>query len=872
MKTVRSFLLTLAAGCILLSAIPRAHAQQTLRVDSAGNPTTPLNLGGDHIAGTVPPAHLGTGTPSSWTVLRGDGTWVGTTPTGNTIASTGNLLLGDGAGNAAAVGSNADLARILQMRADTRQALTSAPDNLVGTGNLVIRNATHNPDGTITIPANDYVQWNPTDGVAPAHLHYCYVAATTAVPVSATNGLCIRAYSHGYQNIDYSSTGTEGFANPAPGVARYVFNNFVYGQYYDYAIYVVNGTGAPVTIYPPVVSLADAGLLPVPSFAESVPVPSQPVTDLDFTRFASEDRSGRYLAEKQTTLAADSVNGANTNAGTLYAPKLTLQQTVANGTQFGLYRGSTFRDSLPLSTLGNTHGIVVQDLSLGSEKPLLVISALATAPNGSVGPSGTNTYSYSWMPTETLTNDGYQNVYVVEINTATEAALPIASRRRMTDVTTQAAATSTVGSAWVFTGPTSGGWTAVFHPSDGLAPGSGSYRYEVVSRYAPANWGAPANLGDGAMSGVELVGSNWGYGSLGGPTAFVGDRLAILHGTTHGAVIGGGSLQRSVFYEGGDPTAIQLAWYTADPTGLSWDTRHCLFYADVGDRPANFLISHSSGNNYARGDISDCAFIGARWSDGSLRGVGIDYVNVNAGTINRVYVQGVADSFGGSMPAGVEIRNSVFRQVCHTPVGGRFHDNVVAAESASNPADANYRSPACFSFNRPGAVVTNNLFWAHGLSTALNEGNATAFTFGNNSTTATARRNVIVLDPASGGQSTYCFNFPADVSGVSLDYNLVVCTSTQISTGGVKLSWADYRAAYPTLDAHSLFVDLSADPRGLKAVFLDPANGDFRWAQTDVARRCAAYCAANHVGPATVPSRWPVVPTVDEAVRLISGL
>ena len=144
-------------------------------------------------------------------------------------------------------------------------------------------------------------------------------------------------------------------------------------------------------------------------------------------------------------------------------------------------------------------------------------------------------------------------------------------------------------------------------------------------------------------------------------------------------------------------------------------------------------------------------------------------------------------------------------------------------------------------------------------------------------TTATAQRNILILDPAasSTGYQTYA-NFPGSVSGLSIDYNLVINTGVGgFSTGGGtgnKLSWAAYQAAYPTLDAHSMYVDLSADPRGLQAVFADPLNGDFRWAQTDVARRCAAYCRANHVGPAAVTSRWPLVPTVDEAVRLLTDL
>ncbi len=500
--------------------------------------------------------------------------------------------------------------------------------------------------------------------------------------------------------------------------------------------------------------------------------------------------------------------------------------------------------------------------------------------------NGDGTYSADWLSESGVANDGYQNVYVVEINTATVAASPVASRRRMTDVGSAAAVVSTPGSVYVQPFGTNH-WLAQLHPSDNLAPGSGSYRYEVISRFSPANWGGPTSTGDGSMSGVELVGSSWGYGELGGPLGFVGDRLAFLHCTTHCAVIGGGSLQRSVFYEAGDATSIQLAWYTGNGAGLRWNTNRCLFYANVGDRAATCLIAHTAGVNFDRGDLSDTAFLGARWSDSSLHGTAIDYVNVATGVIERVYVQAIGDAFGVQMPTGVEIRNSVFRQVHNGDVNGYFHDNIVLAESGSDPASIGNRQPTACVFQTSQANVANNLIWARGLATGLqNDDTVSGIQFYSGTGTRTGcsfQRNILVLNPASTNTATVSYFSPngADLTTTTLDYNLVI----NLAKGGVsasvgpapgQTSWSSYVAyeatqAHP-FDQHSLYVDLSTDPHGLQAVFMDPANGDFRWAQTDVARRCAAYCQANHVGPATVTSRWPVVPSVDDAVRLLTDL
>ena len=866
-----AFLIT-GAISTLAATVAHAHDATAVRADTSGNLLTPLNVGSPKITGTLAVSHLGTGTPTGSTVLRGDGTWAATTPTGATIASTGDVLMGDGAGNAVGISSGADLSRVLRTRLESVQAATTPPVNLLPTsfdgsaglrpGNVV------NADGTMTVPANGTLEWTLYGGTS-AQPVYGYVVATADAPAGAL-------VMHGNSGADFAGTDS----TLLPGVYRSAFTAPAQSSLYVYNVFVRNTTAAAITIYYPVLATQDTGLALIQSYADDTAVAVQPILDLNFGVFSSADRSGRYLAERQTTVAADSVNGNNANAGTLYAPKITLQQTVTNGSVFGLYRGSLFRDSLPFSALGTTHGLVARDVALGSVKALPIVSGLDPVNNAGILNNGDGTYSIQWNGESGVANDGYANVYVVEVNTATEANAPIASRRRMTDVASSAAVASTPGSVYVTS--FGNGWLGQFRPSDSLAPGAGTYRYEVVSRVQPVNFGAPNNPGDGAASGLELVGGSSGYGSLGGPTGFAGDRLVFVHGTTHSAVIGGGSLQRSVFYEGGDLTSqgpgIQLAWYAGTATGLRWNLDDCLFYANVGDRVPNCVISHSGGaTNFDRGDIARCAFLGTRRANGALQGTAIDYNNVNAGVIESVYVQTIANIFGYNMPLATEVKNSVFREVANVRLGLNFHDNLALAESAQDPA-SNANAPAALLLQANGASAVNNLLWAHGLG-GYTQGSSdqAGGIYTNGMTSATIQRNVIILDPANQIiPSIYVALPPGAPTGFAIDYNLVISTARGgVNTlGGVgnASGWAQYRANYPALDAHSLFVDLSADPRGLQAVFVDPLNGDFRWAQTDLARRCAAYCRANNVGPARVTTRWPVVPTVDEAVRLITDL
>ncbi len=66
-------------------------------------------------------------------------------------------------------------------------------------------------------------------------------------------------------------------------------------------------------------------------------------------------------------------------------------------------------------------------------------------------------------------------------------------------------------------------------------------------------------------------------------------------------------------------------------------------------------------------------------------------------------------------------------------------------------------------------------------------------------------------------------------------------------------------------DAHSLFFDLRNDPRGLRAIFVDPASGDYELANTPEGNKIAAL-GAGMTSPITCFIKKP---TYEEAADLI---
>lgn len=761
-----------------------------------------------------------------------------------------------------------DLLHFAKSRYDTEifDGRRAEGQNRLATTDWNLRTAVRNSDNTITIPPGDYIQYRTISPFEDAEL--ANTALTWTLYVVAARAIVSTALRIRVQRDAFTEVASPSISRPVPGVVKYQFlNNNGGSSYSDFRIFVWNDSSDPVAIYWPELYLHDGPYLPqIKDLGAVVAVGTQPVRNYpDWWRGWASDRPQRHLSEKQVTSALDSVDGLSGNAGTLYAPKQLVAHlpSQGQGAVVGLYRGSVWRERLAITS--TVRGVCVIDVADGAtgDKDLPVLSAMDEVVNGDWTDNADGTYSYTWTAASTVDADTYENVYVVEVDTNAEADRPVSSRVRMSAAASSAAARAQAGSCYIES-LGSNQWRATMRPSDDAAPGT-RYRYEVVARFNCVDWVDYAR--DGMLSGVKLIGQSHGYGCLAGPKRFVGDRLVLLHASTHTAVIGGGTIQRSVIYGTGDDDCILLTFYTADGTGQSWRLAESFIYGG-----SQAFLCHTSGFFYDAGEIDRVVVNGGRNSRGVLPTIGIETGSLSALKLRDVFVDGFAIAYRPNQGASADCQNSVFRRCARIEVAaGLFRNNIAHLENWGDPDSINNRG-ARLVITDNGVVERNIFYFKYNPDVPLLNSDRDCVLYGSNPV-GVIRQNIFVVDFPGTQNIVSASAFPVTYTA---DRNVIVLVGNVATFAGLpspafQVSDFEVFQFYTGQDADSLLIDLRGDPRGARAVFADPDNGDFRWAQTETAQRIAAYCQENEVGPEAVISQWPQIPTVDEAAQLIQS-
>jgi hypothetical protein len=758
-------------------------------------------------------------------------------------------------------------------------------------------------DRTITIPAAEFITVSLTaieEAVTlPLRWLTCMVIEAGTVP-SGQIVIHYRYISDGLGGVAYPTQYAPAQTSPVAGVALRSLLNTIDGTTIRTSgrIVIQNTAATPVTIFFPIFAVGTqaelAAKVPPSNFRKKVePVEvlgALPSRDFEFWHRWSADAADRQTLARDITLAADSVAGNNSNSGTRHAPKLTLAtlSTASTDGMIGLKRGSRFKlQEVPVLT--GIAGVSLRDFGRAGD-PLPIIDAFEEVPNESWIAAGDGTYNFTpaaTTSTTALVDDYYNGITVVEVDIAVEAAgKPYTARKQLMRKASLAECAATAGSYYI---QSLGGGLFKRHirPTDDSIPGV-TFRYETINVYSPIWW---YMSDDRSVSGVHIIGSCHGYGGISLGKGGVIDRCVQMHGPMHQSVIWGGLVQRTLFYKAAKDFVEGAAcvFYGNDTSGMAGILRQVISL-DV----ANVFYAHNSVGNSARWSqitVEDVMFINGRRTNGSLWGIALSAANTTKFVTTRAYVEGFRTGYSHVADlVYAEVTDSAFINVGFIYTSTLFTNNVVRLENISDPSDVNSRG--C-SVRRSSAssAIRNNLFHFRvtdrGVASDLAVSLLGTFT---NTDTPVIERNLFVVD----GPATSVLYGSLPTSGelsYTADNNVIVLVSPAVAismNGGVSpvgrvgppQGWdaSDrYYGADTVIDrlqgreANTAFFDLSEDPRGIDAVFVDADNCDYRWADTDIARRIAKAVADRQAGPNWTMIGKPRIPTVEEAVQIIQN-
>ena len=465
----------------------------------------------------------------------------------------------------------------------------------------------------------------------------------------------------------------------------------------------------------------------------------------------------------------------------------------------------------------------------------------------------------------------YSYIYVTEINRAIEKAAPFTARMPMKFVTSLAALEATPGSFYSPVNTTENPKHIFIHTSNGNSPNANAkYSYEVTVR----DWAINSTYQQGnRFENLWVRGFGAGNGILPGGSNSYYNKIIFGPGAgIHHLVVRSGILDHSLFLPGSENTN-EFAVVFYDVEGLG---RHCTIKNSIFlDIPSPVYAHTSEGTNFGAVEMYNIA----GFADTSNVGSFMYTSNTDSVFLNNVYADGYLCGYNYGSAKYSSISNSYFKDV-------RFG----IGYSNKNPVDA--RVDNVF-IKTHGSAYTAGIYMQNNTSLQLTNSiirinndyknyfpNAGAFIIGAGSETGRVR---------ASGNIFICDIFPsASLVAATANTDKGIATSPDIWNNNVyillkgnKITWTITDAATNTgtrivqnfdewkrqsgQDQNSLFFDLRKDPRGLKAIFTDPDNGNYDLADTPEGRQVAALKA----GMTTPPSCFLQKPTYETAAEYI---
>ncbi len=469
---------------------------------------------------------------------------------------------------------------------------------------------------------------------------------------------------------------------------------------------------------------------------------------------------------------------------------------------------------------------------------------------------------------------GYSYVYVFEIDRQLEATSPITARRMLKFVSSPVALSSTPGSFYQppVTNPDS---VEVFiHTTDGFSPNQHPrYRYEVCTRDWAINSTYQENnyferlwvTGYGAGNGMIPAGANSTFNRM-----IFGPGAGIHHLGLRGAVI-----NNSLFLPGpANTNGHAVVFYDVEGFRRHNTIRNSIFL----DIKHPVYTHKSNGSNFGALELDNMI----AFADTAEAVSFMESLDTDSAILTNVYSDKYPNGYNFPWARYASIKNCVFKDVRlgigfpAIDLSATVNNNYIRVSNIRNGQRGNgiYMSES----NR--LIVSNNIIHyknQHPITSSSFAGYLFAGS-GSNNSYLNVTGNIFICDVAPGNYvvaATANTDNGAGTGGHIWRNNVYILvrgdgmqwmvSNRTTNHGRFELgSFEDWKLQSGQ-DKNSLFFDLRNDARGLKAIFVDPDNGDYTLANT-IEGNSIKNIRAGMVNPITCFLKKP---TYEEAARII---
>ena len=502
--------------------------------------------------------------------------------------------------------------------------------------------------------------------------------------------------------------------------------------------------------------------------------------------------------------------------------------------------------------------------------------------------NGSQEFNAGWMPDSNTINTyrqdipyngftgygiggigAYSYIYVTEIDKELEKTAPFTARKPLEFLKTITDVDRTPGSYYSPVNTNENPKHIFLHTSDGSSPNANSkYRYEVTVRdWAVNSTYQPGNI----FENLWVRGFGAGNGMLPGGDSSCYNKIIFGPGAgIHHLGVRSGAINHSLFLPGSKNTGdFAVVFYDVEGLGRHCSIKNSMFL----DIPWPVYSHTSLGTNYGAVELDNV--IG--FADTTDAGAFMYTANNDTVLLNNVYTDGYTSGYDYATAKYSSISNSYFKDVVfgigYSPenaVTASVNNVFIKTKTDSYTSGIYMQANTSLTLTNSIIHLVNNYrnYWA----------NAASFVYGAGVSTnkISATGNIFICDispqatliaantnPLKGaGHDTWNNNIYILLKGNKIQWTT---SNPSANAGSSVLENFDEWQRISGQDQNSLYFDLRNDPRGLKAIFVDPGNGNYDLANTPEGYQVAALRA----GMTTPLNCFLQKPTYEQAADFI---